>query len=302
VALQALALLQLAPTLATDSVAELAPPAPWIAKLGEARSVALVSSAFPPWGTEVAMRGVESVAEGWRDVRLDLDPATGALHGLTYPLAPDLDGLFSPLQSLLYDNLARFGWPARIQWLRLLGAQWLVRHDDGMPPPPLELVATEPRRSARAELYRIPDPAPAVFWPQEVLAADSPIQALAMVTHLPDPLATAVASRPVEHRAGGRVELLASEDDTLRLAVTSGGGLLVVQRAYFPSLEARLADGRKLPTLPVDLILLGVEIPAGSHEVRIAPSRRPEAIAGAVALLAVALAGWVGWRRPGGGS
>ncbi len=301
VALQALALLQLAPTLATDSVAELAPPAPWIAKLGEARSVALVASTFPQWSTGTPMRGVESVAEGWRDVRLDLDPATGALHGLTYPLAPDLDGIFSPLQSLLYDNLAHFGWPARIQWLRLLGADWLVRHDDGLPPPPLELAAAEERRSVRAELYRLPDPVPTAFWPQEVLSADSPIQALAMVTHLPDPLATAVASRPVDHHAGGRVELLATRDDTLRLAVTSGGGLLVVQRAYFPSLEARLADGRKLPTQPVDLVLLGVEIPAGSHEVRIAPSRRPEAFAGVIAVLTVALAGWVGWRRPGGG-
>ena len=45
--------------------------------------------------------------------------------------------------------------------------------------------------------------------------------------------------------------------------------------------------------------VLGVEVPAGSHEVRIAPSRRPQALAGAVALLAVAVAGWVGWRRPG---
>ncbi len=302
VALQALALLQLAPTLATDSVAELAPPAPWIAHLAEARSVALVASTFPPWSTGTPMRGVESVAEGWRDARLDLDPATGALHGLTYPLAPDLDGIFSPLQALLYDNLARFGWPARIQWLRLLGADWLVRHDDGLPPPPLELVAAQERRRVRTELYRIPDPAPTAFWPQEVLAADSPIQALAMATHLADPLATAVASRAVDHRAGGRVELLATEDDTLRLAVTSDGGLLVVQRAYFPSLEAHLADGRKLPTLPVDLVLLGVEIPAGSHEVRIAPARRLEAFACVLALLTVALAGWVGWRRPGGGS
>ena len=147
------------------------------------------------------MRGVESVAEGWRDVRLDLDPATGALHGLTYPLAPDLDGLFSPLQSLLYDNLARFGWPARIQWLRLLGADWLVRHDDGSRP---RRSSSRPRSRAgvRAELYRIPDPAPIVFWPREVVGGfadpgarhgDAPA----------DPLATAVASRPVEHRPAG---------------------------------------------------------------------------------------------------
>lgn len=244
------------------------------------------------------MRGVETVAEGWRDVRLDLDPATGALHGLTYPVAPDLDGIFSPLQSLLYENLARFGWPARIRWLRLLGAAWLMRHDDGLPPPPLERVAAESRLRVLGELYRIPDPAPVAFWPHEVLAAASPILALAMVTHLPDPLASAVASRAVDHHPGGRVELLTAEDDALRFAVASDGGLLVVQRAYFPIVEARLEDGRRLATQPVDLVLLGVEVPAGRHEVRIGTSSRPEAIAGGISMLVFVLAAVVGWRRP----
>lgn len=298
VALQLLALLQLVPMVATDRVAALSPPAPWIDRLGTARSVALVSSTFPPWAAEVPMRGVETVAEGWRDVRLDLDPATGALHGLTYPVAPDLDGIFSPLQSLLYENLARFGWPARIRWLRLLGAAWLVRHDDGLPPPPLERVAAESRLRVLGELYRIPDPAPVAFWPHEVLAAASPILALAMVTHLPDPLASAVASRAVDHHPGGRVELLAAEDDALRFAVASDGGLLVVQRAYFPIVEARLEDGRRLATQPVDLVLLGVEVPAGRHEIRIGTSSRPEAVAGGISVLVFVLAAVVGWRRP----
>ena len=103
------------------------------------------------------MRAAESIAEGWRDARLGLDPATGALHGLTYPLAPDLDGIFSPLQALLNDNLARFGWPARIQWLRLLGAAWLVRAEDGQPPPPLEEVTAETylRRAASSTGFPI---------------------------------------------------------------------------------------------------------------------------------------------------
>ncbi len=298
VVLQALALLQLLPMIATDRVADLAPPAPWIEKLGGSRSVALVANTFPLWSESVPMRGVETVAEGWRDVRLDLDPATGALHGLTYPVAPDLDGIYSPLQALLNENLARFGWPARIQWLRLLGAGWLVRQDDGLPPPPLERVADESRLRVRGELYRIPDPAPLAFWPREVLAASSPILALAMVTHLADPLASAVASRAVDHRAGGQVELLAAEDDRLRLAVVSAGGLLVVQRAYFPLIEAQLEDGRRLATQPVDLVLLGVEVPAGRHEIRIGTSKRPEGIAGGISVLVLALAALAGWRRP----
>ena len=119
-----------------------------------------------------------------------------------------------------------------------------------------------------------------------------------MVNRLPDPLATAVASRAVEHHPGGEVEVLAVEDDRLRLAVASAGGLLVVQRAYFPILEARLEDGRRLATLPVDLVLLGVEVPAGRHEIRIGTSSRPEAIAGIVSLLVAGCALLVGGRRP----
>lgn len=244
------------------------------------------------------MHGVETVVEGWRDVRLDLDPATGALHGVTYPVASDLDGIYSPLHALLLQNLAAFDWPARIRWLRLLGVGWLVRQDDGSPPPPLERVAAEARLRVRSELYRIPDPAPVAFWPRAVVAAASPIEALGLATKSDDPVAIAVASRAVEHRAGGRVELLAAEDDRLRFAVESDGGLLVVQRAYFPLIEARLEDGRKLATQPVDLVLLGVEVPPGRHEIRIGTSQRPEAIAGGIALLVSGLAAMVGWRRP----
>ena len=298
VVLQGFALLQLLPMVATDRVEMLAPPAPWVALLGENRSVALAGNTFPPWAERQPMRGVETVAQGWRDARLDLDPATGALHGLRYPVAPDLDGIFSPLQALLNDNLAHFAWPARIQWLRLLGAGWLLRQDDGLEPPPLERVAEETRLRLRSELYRIPDPAPFAFWPREVLAAASPIEALGMVTHLPDPLATAVASRAVDHHPGGKVELVATDGDRSRLAVESEGGLLVVQRAYFPLLEARLADGRRLATQPVDLVLLGVEVPAGRHEIRIGTSSRPEGIAGVLSLLVFGGAAFVGGRRP----
>lgn len=298
IALQAIGLLQLLPMVATDRVDAHAPAAPWVERLGGERSVALAANAFPPWSERAPARPFETVAAGWRDARLDLEPASGALHALAYPVAPDLDGIYSPLQALLNDNLARFDWPARIRWLRLLGAGWLVRLDDGRPAPPLELVASESRTGVRSELYRIPDPAPFVFWPREVRAVASPIAALGATTNLADPLAVAFASRAVEHRAGGHVELLATEDDRLRLAVDSAGGLLVVRRCYFPLIEARLEDGRQLATQPVDLVLLGVEVPAGRHEVRIGSSSHPEAIAGGLSLLTLVVAAFAGWRWP----
>ena len=298
VALQALALLQLLPMVATDRVEAYAPAAPWVELLDGNRAVALVANAFPPWTERTPTRAFETVAAGWRDARLDLEPAPGALHGLTYPLAPDLDGIYSPLQALLNDNLARFDWPARLRWLRLLGAGWLVRLDDGQPEPPLERVASELRSGRRSDLYRIPDPAPIAFWPREVVAVASPIAALGATSNLADPQAIAFASRAVDHHAGGRVELAGAEDDRLRLVVDSAGGLLVVQRSYFPLLEARLADGRRLATQPVDLVLLGVEVPAGRHEVRIGSSSRPEAIAGGLSLLVLFVAAFAGRRWP----
>ncbi len=298
VVLAALALLQLAPMVSTDEVAALAPAAPWVAELGKNRAVVVVANTFPIWAEPVPMRGVETIAEGARSVRLDLEPATAALHGVTYPLAPDLDGIYSPLQALLLENLAQFDWPARIRWLRLLGVGWLVRPDDGKTPPPLEVVAEQTGFRVLSKLYRIPDPAPVVFWPREVVAASSPIEAIALTTRLRDPLAAAVTSRAVEHRAGGEVALVAAEDDRLRISVVSEGGLLVVQRSFFPIIEARLEDGKRLPTQPVDLVLLGVEVPAGRHEIRIGTSQRPEAIAGGLSLLVFVVAALVGWRRP----
>ena len=126
----------------------------------------------------------------------------------------------------------------------------------------------------------------------------SPIAALGATSNLADPQAIAFASRAVDHHAGGRVELAGAEDDRLRLVVDSAGGLLVVQRSYYPLLEARLADGRRLATQPVDLVLLGVEVPAGRHEVRIGSSSRPEAIAGGLSLLVLFVAAFAGWRWP----
>ncbi|HUR02365.1 MAG TPA: hypothetical protein VM347_07495, partial [Nonomuraea sp.] len=73
-----------------------------------------------------------------------------------------------------------------------------------------------------------------------------------------------------------------NEPDRIELEVESDGGLAVVQRAYQPLFEAQ-SEGRKLRTVPVDLNLLGVEVPPGRHRVVLSVSSWPEGLAAAVA-------------------
>jgi hypothetical protein len=94
------------------------------------------------------------------------------------------------------------------------------------------------------------------------------------------------------------VRLLSAAPDRIEIEVESGGGVAVVRRAFQPLLVARTAGGR-LPTIPADLVLLGVVVPPGKHRVVIEASAWPEILAGAVALagFAAALAVIVAPRR-----
>lgn len=66
-----------------------------------------------------------------------------------------------------------------------------------------------------------------------------------------------------------RVEVLKRHAGAWRLRVTSTGvGLLVVSESYNAGWSARV-DGVETPLLPVDGLVLGVEIPAGQHDVEL---------------------------------
>jgi hypothetical protein len=71
-----------------------------------------------------------------------------------------------------------------------------------------------------------------------------------------------------------------------------------VLRAAHPLWRAELEDGTRLATTTVDLVLLGVEVPAGRHRVRLEVPRAPELAAGVIALLALVGAALLAWRRP----
>jgi hypothetical protein len=109
-----------------------------------------------------------------------------------------------------------------------------------------------------------------------------------------------VSARAVAHSAGGRLDLLAEAPDRMRLRIESDGGLAVVRRAYHPMWRAR-AENSELPVVPANLVLMGIEMPPGAHEVVLEISAQPEAAAGLVAGATVALLAVAGFATRSGG-
>lgn len=296
VAAQLAVLIQLWPLLVTDSTAPYREPVPWAGHFEPGAAVLNTALSFPPWNPDpsyVLESGTRIPLE--HATALDLDPAPGVLHGLTYPFAPDLEGMQSPLFSLMLVNMPRLNGPQRTNWLRVLGLDAIVLFED-VDIPGLRLVDRATRFGVESRLYRVESPAPKAWWPEEVRVAQSPPAALWAVSNMPDPIASVVVSEPVEHKPGGRVRLLRDEPDRIELEVEGPGGLAIVRRAWQPLFEARAGD-RKLRTVLVDLNLLGIEVPPGRHRVVLEVPAWPEWVAGAVAGLVLAWALWVVWAE-----
>jgi hypothetical protein len=184
--------------------------------------------------------------------------------------------------------LPALDWAERVRWFRSVGLQAVVLFEEPRVPG-LRLLDQAERFGVTTRLYAVEDSAPPVWWPRRVVPVADPHAALAAVSRGPDPIA-AVAGPPVPHDPDGRVRLISSQPDRIEIEAESrGGGLAVVRRAYHPLLVAR-AGGKVLTTLPVNLNLLGVVVPAGRHRVVLAASAWPEAVAGGVAVLVFAAA------------
>ncbi len=289
VALQLASLAQLWPLLPRVETATLRTPAGWRLLLPERAAVHSPAWASPRWQPLEA--GPRTLAE----LAAALDPAPGILHGLSYPLAPDFEGLATPLHILLQRNLAGLRWPARVRWLQVTGVEHVVLFSE---PASSDLVLVErrPGTGYEARLYRVRDPAPEVFWPRAVRVAASPVEALGAVPSLASASAEAVVSHPLAHSARGEVILESRSPDRLALRVRGEGGMAVVRRAFHPLWRARV-DGRSAAVEPVDLVLLGVEVPAGEHRVELEVSAWPETVAALLAAAAVGALLLVGWRR-----
>jgi hypothetical protein len=295
-ALQLAALLQLYPLATTDETAPYRAPGAWARRLGPGTAVLDASLAVPPWAPDPPYRlpsGPRTVVERFK--AQDLSAAPGVLHGLTYPLAPDLEGMHTLLFKPMLDALPALDWEQRVRWFRSVGLQAIVVFEEpGVPG--LRLLDSTERWGVTTRLYAVADPAPAAWWPRRLLPAATPEEARRIVTLHPDPIAEVAADTAeikVPQDPAGSVRLLSATADRIEIETAGSGGIAVVRRAWQPLFVAREASGgenRHLATLPVNLNLLGVQVPAGRHRVVLEVSAWPEITAGCVALAALAAA------------
>jgi Bacterial membrane protein YfhO len=146
------------------------------------------------------------------------------------------------------------------------------------------------------------DRLPRIFAPDRVSAVRTKEEALARIAAL-DPAHEAVVegAGAIPQNGGASVQITAYEGDLYRARYQAAHPtLLRIAAPYFPGWQAEV-DGRALPVAPVDLALMGVVAPEGSHElvVRYRPTRFATGAAiSAVAWLAVLVWLWWGFRKP----
>jgi hypothetical protein len=281
---------QLAPLVPSDRTAELARAPAWAAELPAGGRVVSLASLDLPWEPRPPYGiGAHRAAERRRLDRELLEPAFARLAGLDSPLAPDLAGLSTPLQVLLARALAAADWPARIRWLRRLGVDAVVRDGAGEVPGLRQIAAAE-RHGVEAELLAVPAPRSFLFRPRRLRVAPTPLAAFHAIARgeLGEEEALVARAPAVAQGELGSARLVAARPDELLLEVEGDGGVIGLLRAAHPLWRARIVGGEPLRTAIVDLALLGVEVPPGTHRVRLWIPAWPERLALALALLAAA--------------
>lgn len=298
-AAQLLSLAQLAPLVVADAARHYAAGGGLIEKAPAGAALAIVPAQAAQWEESPgAARRVGTPERLARLAHFELHPAFGVERGFSYPIASDLEGMSSPLSVFLERNLPRVPWPGRIAWLRRLGVDGVVRQDPQPAPiPGLRRMTLAERFGVAVELSRVERPFARARWPAALVPARDPREAFWRVATGEIDEDQAVVSRAVAHDPQGRLRLLRDTPDEIRFEVSGRGGLAVLARSYWPIYRARLADGTRLPTQPVDLVLLGIEVPAGEHRVTVDVAHWPESSAGLLSLMTLAGLGLAA-RRP----
>ena len=289
VALQLVSLLPLQALLFAEPQAPYARASPWQTKLAERRSVLPLDYTYPPWADEASSPARRATPnERVRRLAFELGPVPGLLTGLTYPLAPDIDGLHHRFYDYVLYRLSQDTWEHRLPWLRTLGVE-AISSRQPLPPSPTgpRLLAAQPFDGGTSLLYSLDAPAAPVWWPDRLTVAPNPAAAYDLVATREQPTTESVVPFAIPHRAGARVRLRRASADRIDLDVAGGGGVVVVRRAFQPLWQAH-AGAQQLQVVPADVVLTGIVVPPGEHHVELFVSSRPEWTAATVAGLALA--------------
>jgi hypothetical protein len=209
----------------------------------------------------------------------ELYPFSGPVRGRRYELNTSPEGLDTFLARLAQIQVVRARNPERLRMLAAWGVgRLLMNHPLEPVPPHARLLTTVPSFGRTLYVYEVTERAPEVFLAREVFRErDLPSAYRRLATPEFDPRTDAVLSGPGKpmRSAGGTARLLHRGPEEMEIEATAGpgGSLLVVQRANL--LFKAEVDGRPARVVTANAFRIGVEVPAGTHRVRLYHDRGP---------------------------
>lgn len=239
----------------------------------------------------------------------ELYPFSGPIWRRRYELNTSPEGLDTFLTRLAQVQVTRAKNPERLRMLAAWGvSRLLVNHPLDPVPPHARLLTTIPSFGGALYVYEVTERAPEIFLARQVFRErDLPSAYRRLATPEFDPRMDAVLSRPgkLMPSAGGTARVVrrgrrGSEEMEIETR-SAGSSLLVVQRANL--LFKATIDGRPASVVTANVHRIGVQVPAGTHRVRLYLDRGPlhrallGTLAGLLLLPGLALSGRRSWGR-----
>jgi hypothetical protein len=241
----------------------------------------------------------------------ELYPFSGPVWGLRYDLNTSPEGLDTYLTRMAQVRVTKAKDPERLRMLAAWGVgRLLVNHPLAPGTPHVRLLTTIPSFGGELYIYEVTDRAPEAFLARRVFhEVYLPAVYQRLMSPRFDPRVDAVVIETGKKKpeivtnigdTGGSARILRQgrEEMEIETAAGPGGSLLVVQRANL--LFKALIDGRRARILTANAHRIGIQVPAGTHRVKLYLDRRPlhRSLLGAlVGLLLLPALAWWGRRR-----
>jgi hypothetical protein len=215
---------------------------------------------------------------------------TGALGGMPYAFDGDPDGIYFEGDRVVGKAIDALPWTERVPALRAAGVGYVIA--PATLPPPFEAMTVLGRGSG-VTLHRLEGAAPSVRVATRLFTAvtfDDVVPRQLRPDFDPRTDAIVIESAPSHGTPlPSSVEVIEETTTRLRARVAAAAPALVVwSRTYFGAWRARV-DGQAAELQVADGHLVGVPVPAGSHDVEIRWSSTPLLAGIFVSLVALAI-------------
>lgn len=292
----------LRPLLVTDHPGHYRRPSPLLQHVPESSLVVHGDLQRLFWRAGVPADAFPDSRQQWvqRRAFAALYPAGGIVHGRRYELYTSPEGLDGFLTFAAGEFVRRAPNDAvRVRLLQVWGVDRLILGrplDERAMPQVTELARVDDVGDREMRVYEVRDAAPAITFATDVRTSAHGNEAAGrMLSRDFDPARSVVLAggEPTGDGDPGtgdepvRLEVRHDRPEDVSVHVDSPRrGVLVLQRAYLPLYRASI-DGRPATPVVANLHRIGVEVPAGTHEVRVWVDRSPLRISLLVSLLGV---------------